>query len=287
MCVLVAGEKPHKCKLCDKRYTQKSGLDVHMYSHTGQKPFECHVCQKQFVARTLWTKHLRVAHNQSEPPFRNMFGRGGFGGVNLLSPLPPTSVGSVQQPSAEQKTSLPSIYKIPQATPSAPQLPSSAADCLKILQESYFMNRHTQQQLMTSSPAGARDGLQDRSAEPAAAADDNAVTSTERAPVATQTNAKEAPKTDDAHYATSSTSNLMSPSHSFDHYFAGYKPKTTYVPGYLARHAADTHPMTPRPPDFRMPSADVDQRQFDSAAFAALRPNPAGTPSHQQLPYYG
>ena len=34
-------QKKHKCKVCDKRFTRPSSLQIHMYSHTGEKPYAC------------------------------------------------------------------------------------------------------------------------------------------------------------------------------------------------------------------------------------------------------
>ena len=314
-CVFVAGEKPHKCKLCEKCYTQKSGLDVHMYSHTGHKPFECHLCQKQFVARTLWTKHLRSVHNQSEPPFRNMFGRGGYGGVNLLSPVSTSGFDGHPQnqntttssaAAAVEKTSLPpislpnlcsNIFKSPPpVSVGGSQLPPSAADCLKILQESYFMNR--QAQPMTSPHANVKSSATDtmtsspqQTGSPVTGirADDSDVTSTNI--VASQrpkpddvTNGNDA-KADDSRYVSSASSAMMA-ANNFDQYFAGYRPKTTYVPGYQVRHPSDAGPMTSRAIDFRQADVSIAdaQRHFESTTYANSRPDMNAT---TQSPYYG
>ncbi|KAL3888911.1 hypothetical protein ACJMK2_001280 [Sinanodonta woodiana] len=64
------GEKPLKCEVCDKMFTQSGSLQVHMRKHTGERPFKCKVCDKMFsqsgglkahmVGNTYWRKHIRM-----------------------------------------------------------------------------------------------------------------------------------------------------------------------------------------------------------------------------------
>lgn len=54
------GEKNHKCATCDKEFTRREGLRVHMRWHTGERPYKCEVCGKGFVTQSKLTKHMRV-----------------------------------------------------------------------------------------------------------------------------------------------------------------------------------------------------------------------------------
>ena len=45
------GEKPHACKICGQRFTQKSIVREHEMKHTGDKPFACDLCDKKFTGR--------------------------------------------------------------------------------------------------------------------------------------------------------------------------------------------------------------------------------------------
>ncbi|PAA58495.1 hypothetical protein BOX15_Mlig012179g2, partial [Macrostomum lignano] len=59
--------KPHKCKVCGKRFGQAWSLTSHSRLHTGEKPFECKVCGKRFSVSSSLTKHSRL--HTGEKPF--------------------------------------------------------------------------------------------------------------------------------------------------------------------------------------------------------------------------
>eukprot|EP01083_Nonionella_stella_P148806 471716_1 len=41
----VSGQKPHKCDICQKEFSQKHHLTNHMRIHSGEKPYRCDICQ--------------------------------------------------------------------------------------------------------------------------------------------------------------------------------------------------------------------------------------------------
>jgi KRAB domain-containing zinc finger protein len=53
------GEKPFKCRECDKAFTQQGTLTKHKLIHTGEKPFKCKVCARAFTQQRSLTRHSR------------------------------------------------------------------------------------------------------------------------------------------------------------------------------------------------------------------------------------
>ena len=57
-----SGEKPYKCGICFKSFSEKNNLATHTRTHTGEKPYVCNICQKSFSTRGNLTKHMRRTH---------------------------------------------------------------------------------------------------------------------------------------------------------------------------------------------------------------------------------
>ena len=38
------GEKPYQCSVCNKAFSGKSNLDIHIRIHNGEKPYTCTKC---------------------------------------------------------------------------------------------------------------------------------------------------------------------------------------------------------------------------------------------------
>lgn len=54
------GVRAYQCSICNKRFTQKSSLNVHMRLHRGEKSYECYMCKKKFSHKTLLERHMAL-----------------------------------------------------------------------------------------------------------------------------------------------------------------------------------------------------------------------------------
>jgi len=62
-----SGEKPYKCRECDKAFSVPQNLTSHMRVHTGDKPYKCSLCDKSFRQSSHLQKHKRYVHSNRRP----------------------------------------------------------------------------------------------------------------------------------------------------------------------------------------------------------------------------
>ena len=65
-----------ECKICNKIFSSKGKLQVHVKNHNGELEFSCHLCEKKFAANYGLKKHLMTHEKTFECKYCNkMFSR--------------------------------------------------------------------------------------------------------------------------------------------------------------------------------------------------------------------
>lgn len=52
----------HSCKYCPYTSPQRGHMTCHVRTHTGEKPFKCSLCGKSFSQKSILTRHLKLTH---------------------------------------------------------------------------------------------------------------------------------------------------------------------------------------------------------------------------------
>lgn len=60
------GEKPYKCKYCQRAFAQSNDLIKHMRSHLGENVYKCELCPSAFRLATELRVHFALHKNDDE-----------------------------------------------------------------------------------------------------------------------------------------------------------------------------------------------------------------------------
>lgn len=64
--MFISGERPFKCPECEKTFTRRDKLSVHLRCHGGGKTYQCKVCEFSCRDRSGLVIHMR-RHNDERP----------------------------------------------------------------------------------------------------------------------------------------------------------------------------------------------------------------------------
>lgn len=67
------GEKPYKCKYCDRAFAQSNDLMKHLKSHLGDNVYKCSLCPLGFRLHSDLREHFNThKHDDEETKLRNL-----------------------------------------------------------------------------------------------------------------------------------------------------------------------------------------------------------------------
>lgn len=67
------GEKPHKCKYCERAYTQSNELMKHLRIHLGDNVYRCSLCPQAFRLHGDLREHFNThRHDDEETKVKNL-----------------------------------------------------------------------------------------------------------------------------------------------------------------------------------------------------------------------
>lgn len=61
----------HTCEICQKDYSKRWSLKVHMFSHSKDKPHRCPICKTGFARRDKFKNHLKSIHSMTSIDIQN------------------------------------------------------------------------------------------------------------------------------------------------------------------------------------------------------------------------
>lgn len=138
--------KKERCSYCNKVFTNRSNLIVHLRSHTGEKPYKCQLCPYACAQSSKLTRHMRTHGQQGKETFHCYICRMPFTVHSTLEKHMRKCVvnnsggGGLARPSADGEHRVkPSASSLADATSllalsnSSPSLPSSVSQSNQIV----------------------------------------------------------------------------------------------------------------------------------------------------------
>ncbi|CAG5043651.1 unnamed protein product [Parnassius apollo] len=92
------GEKPYRCKYCDRAFTQSNDVAKHMRMHVGQNIYQCTECNMKFRLMRDLKKHYPIHYIKGEETPTVPIGKGMVAPVIVLKPAEESTAAVPEEP---------------------------------------------------------------------------------------------------------------------------------------------------------------------------------------------
>jgi len=121
------GEKPYKCKYCDRAFAQSNDLVKHTRSHIGDNTYQCKQCPQAFRLYSELREHGKehfIEKNLNKNNDDNLYGQGQLSSTSTIS--------STSTTIAPQLKIREDIYDIANKSEIEQQQPNFNTDAIKV-----------------------------------------------------------------------------------------------------------------------------------------------------------
>lgn len=100
-----AGERPYRCSMCSRTFSDSSTLTKHCRIHSGEKPYQCDHCPLNFSQSGNLSRHLKL-HLMNSSNINTRNGNNNSNGISACGASSTTSSSSSSTGSSNQASIL-------------------------------------------------------------------------------------------------------------------------------------------------------------------------------------